>query len=820
MTGSQSNTQITLQIIGGGQEIGANSYLLNWKGKTILLDTGMHPNKPADEARISLDNLPTNIDAVIITHGHFDHIGSLPFLYDKRNIKHIFVQNTAAPIIGRMLRNSIGVESRRLNESRGHRNERYQKLDELIEQMNLGRFSYREKFTIAGDIQGFFFDAGHVLGSAGIVITDGTYTVVYTGDISLHDHGIHYKAHLPASGKTNLLIMESTTGVEAKETNQKEQLESFYQYINDSIKRKGQILIPAFALGRTQDVIGVLAQGIEQGRIPELPIFSGGLGENITHLYDDEYPQLRRYYEKLKLAEYVNFLQGKDLIHAYERFHQEKKSAVFIVTNGMMVEETVSARIARRILPRENDSIIFSGYQAPGTKGYDVLKAPTGSDIFFKEDDIPHKVTIKTPHRYIVRFSAHASRQDLVDIAENFQPELTALIHGDKEATQTMAKILHKKNFRTELPEAGETLLLQRNGEAQNISFREKEAIIITVGTSLIGNAKRAGVDTTNGNELSKFLQNAFNESKAPSAEIQSLRELRLKGIEYLYFIATDSEEGKIAAELQSLFYQEQGFRSSTVLIPGLTQNYEEFQSRGLPNFIHNMVRLLNVHQGKVKVLATGGFKAQTGFATLLGTMMGAPVYYIHEDFAHLIQFPAFPVSPDLREYELLHHSIETILNSPSPEKQKNILENSIPPAFQFIFQEKKEGGYFLNPSGELLKHLFIASLNRKRKSIRLFAAKNQVHLFGSGPIPIDEIPNDQIRLMFYRIFQHDYLIEKIQFKDILSNKGSEPCLILEKETKQELLYRLYAPEGEELISIRSYNPQHLKAQLGSEIHP
>ncbi|HDT12223.1 MAG TPA: MBL fold metallo-hydrolase, partial [Candidatus Marinimicrobia bacterium] len=181
-----------LKILGGGQEIGANAYLLEWHGRQILLDAGMNPVEQSYHSLIPADEIGS-LDAVIISHGHFDHIGSLPLAYKLCSPRHVFMPEEGFDIVRRMLWNTANVITKLDAQSRDYTFARaYERLNlnALFEQVSYDTKAYDQEFQVTPEITGRFFNAGHVLGSAGIILSDGEKSVVYTGDISVNPHGI------------------------------------------------------------------------------------------------------------------------------------------------------------------------------------------------------------------------------------------------------------------------------------------------------------------------------------------------------------------------------------------------------------------------------------------------------------------------------------------------------------------------------------------------------------------------------------------------------------------------------------------------------
>jgi hypothetical protein len=203
-----------------------------------------------------------------------------------------------------------------------------------------------------------------------------------------------------------------------------------------------------------------------------------------------------------------------------------------------------------------------------------------------------------------------------------------------------------------------------------------------------------------------------------------------------------------------------------------------------------------------------------------LGTLMQAPVYYMHEDFAHLIKFPAFPLSFDFTRFALLQETFQRILEESSAEKGENILHKEVPEAFRFIFQINAQQRYQFNPVGELLQNLYRISLQNLRKPLQLHCSKNHPHLWGKGPLRIEQIPDPAVRLLIYRIMREEPLLEKAELLDIIDYQKADTAMLLKENTGKALVYFLKTSKGTELLRLKSTDSDKLLSYLGQKIYP
>ena len=243
-------------------EIGANSYLLGLGGTRVVLDAGSHPRMEGDESIPRFETLrPEGIDAAILTHTHLDHAGSLPLLMREFNQAPVYMTETTGALVRAMLHNSVNVMGYKRDEL-GLENYplfTHREVDRIP-----SRWEYRgnrRPFPIGeGDVTCEFFDAGHIPGSVGALFRHGEKSVFYTGDVNFEDQTLSKGAAFPVEQQVDTLIMESTRGAyeRPEEFTRKGEVARLAEHINAALERGGSVLIPVFALGKTQEVLLML----------------------------------------------------------------------------------------------------------------------------------------------------------------------------------------------------------------------------------------------------------------------------------------------------------------------------------------------------------------------------------------------------------------------------------------------------------------------------------------------------------------------------------------------------------------------------------
>jgi len=426
-------------------EIGANSYYLEIGRHQLVLDCGMHPKNTGEDALPYLKAIADRkIEAILISHAHQDHIGTLPVAMRRFPGVPVFMTEATGEIGNVLLHNSVNVMTRQREE---------------IGEMSYPLFTHREtdraserwrwcplrqRISIAGErapqrerdaLTFEFFEAGHVLGSAGILLRTERQTVFYTGDVNFDDQTIMQAAVFPEEN-IDVLIMECTRGDHAKPVGWTRAGEErrLAEALGHAFERGAGVLIPVFALGKTQEILAMLYKFRRESRklSGEFPIYIGGLSSKMTDIYDRRAHTTRRQLPRLQLMrEAAPFILNDETV----RDAPLRGRRVYVLSSGMMIPKTLSNVFARRLVENPQHSIFFVGYANPESPAGLLRDAGTGGEVALDPDKPPQRIHCNVEQ---FQFSAHATRESLVEYARKISPRKIVLVHGDPPAVEWM----------------------------------------------------------------------------------------------------------------------------------------------------------------------------------------------------------------------------------------------------------------------------------------------------------------------------------------------------------------------------------------------
>ena len=453
-----------LEFHGADQNVTGSCHLFETGGKKILIDCGLYQGgRDMDEENAEPFGFdPASIDYLLLTHAHLDHCGRIPLLVKQGFSGEIITTGASSELARVVLLDSAHLQE---DEARykskkasrhGNKNEiepLYNKLDVLNCFDFFGRkATYNQAIEISGGIQATFIDAGHILGSAAIVLAvehkGMQRKILFSGDLGYNGRAIIKDPTPPP--QADIVVMETTYG-DRLHKSLEPTLAEFYLAINKTIAKGGNIIIPSFALERAQELLYYLREGIENGQLPSyLPVFlDSPMAISATQIY-------QRHPECFDQETCKVFASGQDpfMLPGLHFTRETTDSmainnvaggAVIIAGSGMCTGGRIKHHLKHNLWGR-NNTIIFVGFAAYGTLARQIVDGAKTVNIFGEE--IPVNANIFT----LGGFSAHADQSELLAWHQQTgQPKITFLVHGDKDVMPVFARKL--QNTRVEIPE-------------------------------------------------------------------------------------------------------------------------------------------------------------------------------------------------------------------------------------------------------------------------------------------------------------------------------------------------------------------------------
>ncbi len=446
---------IQFQSLARDVEIGANSYLLSFGDTRVLVDAGMHPKKEGGEALPDFGGIDFgSLDAAVLSHAHLDHSGAMPIIQRSQPEMPVFTSEATAALADALLHNSVNVMTSKREE---------------LGRTDYPLFSHREvgraarawaarkpgrPFPIGpgDDLECTFYEAGHVLGATGAKFERGARTVFYTGDVHFEDQTIVRGADFPEGG-VDVLIVECTRGDSPRPPGYSRWAEGerLAAAIEGCLSAGGSVMIPLFAMGKTQETLTLLYELQRARRLRPLPFHIGGLSVKMTGIYDRFADRVRRNHRGMRLLRTDGLLATPGRRGEMPELGGGK---VFALSSGMMSERTMSNRVARRFIHNPKNLVAVVGYADPASPLARVLGSARGEEV---ELDARHDPVRRDCSVERFDFSGHAPREQLVDYVEKLKPEITILVHGDRPAVEWMAGEIAAQVPETEvvIPEPG-----------------------------------------------------------------------------------------------------------------------------------------------------------------------------------------------------------------------------------------------------------------------------------------------------------------------------------------------------------------------------
>ena len=412
--------------LGACQEVGRSAFLLDF-GEKFLLDYGLKLNPTGVDYPLDIRE---NVKAAIISHAHLDHSGFLPYFYKHSECLSFMTRPTL------QLADILWADSIKIAEFEGMA-PKYNKAE--IERTHRYNFiaPYNKKVNLSDKVSLEFFDAGHILGSSITKFTYGDKSLLYTGDFKLEETRLHAGADM-SMGKADYVIIESTYG-DREHPNRKEMEKRLCESVQDTVDRGGWAIVPALAIGRSQEVIDILSK-----YNINVDIYLDGMGKKVADLYM-AYPELIKDSKGLnKGLKEAKWVKGPG-----DRKKALKKPSVIVTTSGMMKGGPVLGYV-QKIINDPKSKIHLTSFQAEGTPGR----------LLQYEGKLPYGVngeTVPVGCKYEkFDLSAHPGQSEMIAALKKWSPKKIFLVHGDGEVMEIFSeKIYAELGIRAQALEMG-----------------------------------------------------------------------------------------------------------------------------------------------------------------------------------------------------------------------------------------------------------------------------------------------------------------------------------------------------------------------------
>jgi metallo-beta-lactamase family protein len=460
-----------IQFSGAAREVTGSCHVLHANGHRILLDCGLFQGRRA-ESREKSERLPVPADevsAVLLSHAHIDHSGRLPYLVKQGYTGSIWTTSATRDLCAVMLADSANIQARDVEFLARHGRPVTEPLYSLadavqaVDQM-IG-VPYGRWLDIVPGVRALYTDAGHILGSASIVIEvkEGSHTsrVIFSGDIGRDDQPI-IRDPSPPTGGADTVLLESTYGDRDHEsvTGAREHLA---RTVRETAKRGGKVLIPAFALGRTQEVVYDLHELWRAGEIPEIPIFiDSPLALDATTVYKlhsnifDRTEELVRDTANPLEFPLVKFTKS---VEESKQLNERRGPMIVIAASGMAEFGRILHHLRNGASDPRN-TILIVGWAAEHTLGRRIVERQPVLKIF--GDEVPLAAQVEVLNGY----SAHGDRTELKawldavrsgGVKARREIKHVHLIHGERSAQDAFAASLREAGYTVDAPEPGDT---------------------------------------------------------------------------------------------------------------------------------------------------------------------------------------------------------------------------------------------------------------------------------------------------------------------------------------------------------------------------
>jgi len=465
-----------LTFFGAARAVTGSCHCVECGGRKYLIDCGLQQGKDEIDNAV-LDFTPGMIEAVIVTHAHIDHSGRLPLLVKQGFRGPIYCTGLTARLLGIMLLDSAHIQESdaQWENQKGKRAGKepvepiYTVRDAQETLKLLVPLHYEEEIALHDDVRLKFIDAGHLLGSASALLrlTEGgvTKTIVFSGDLGNHDQPIIRDPQF-IDGYADYVVTESTYGDRLHAGVAGYKKEELAAIIDETLPKGGNVIVPSFAVGRTQELLYFIREIKQEGLCPNAGDFEvvvdSPLAKEATEIFSGD---LTGYLdedaiEQLSHGNLFRFpgLVLTETVDESKALNADGKSRVIISASGMCDAGRIRHHLKHNLW-REACTVVFVGYQAEGSLGRRLLEGAKTVKLFGEE------IAVRANIVKLEGLSSHADRDGLLEWLGHFQPhpQQVFVVHGDKDVTEIYAGTLRERGYAAHAPNYEEVYDLLAN---------------------------------------------------------------------------------------------------------------------------------------------------------------------------------------------------------------------------------------------------------------------------------------------------------------------------------------------------------------------
>ncbi len=442
-----SDSRPTLQFLGGAETVTGSKYLIRHRGQQLLLECGMFQGVKSLRLRNWQDPpfRPAKLAAVVLSHAHIDHSGYLPRVVREGFDGTVFCTHGTEELLQIMLPDAGRIQEEDAEYANRKGFSRHKPAEPLFDEDDANRAlklikgkPYHKSFPVTPWCQVLFRPAGHIFGSATVELqieADPPVRLVFSGDLGRWGRPITKDPELVP--RADILMLESTYGNRLHSVDRAS--EELAEVVRDVVDRNGVLIIPAFAVGRTQEVLWRLDQLMRQGKIPELPVFvDSPMATDVTQIYCRNPQEHDLQMQELMAQDHCPFKRSNVV---FVRSRDESKALnrragpmVIVAASGMATGGRVLHHLRQR-LPDPNTTVCLVGYQAVGTRGRALADGVESVKVHGRQ--VPVRATIAK----LDGLSAHGDQADIDRWLDGFKspPHRVFLVHGEPEAAEDLA---------------------------------------------------------------------------------------------------------------------------------------------------------------------------------------------------------------------------------------------------------------------------------------------------------------------------------------------------------------------------------------------